>query len=401
LLNVALVWILVSAGVEVQAQEAAPDTGKPEKPSTRDLFFDKKDNMLDLSAWLMTAKGFLPTGTLITEPAIGNGAALGLLFLHDSIENRMELAAVRNPDGTLRRLPPPSVSGLFGFGTENGSWGAGAAHMHVFREDRMRYLGLLFYNEMNLDFYGAGGDLPLPIESFAYTLDGYILLQQMTFRLGDSDYFLGANYRYMTFDTRLDLPIAPPPEFPSLNQKLTSAGIGLIAEYDSRNTMFTPDKGINIQIVDTIYNEAVGSDRDFNILNTNLRGWIPVHPSWVLGLRGDGAFSGGDIPFYMLPRIDQRGISLSRYQGQHTISTEAEIRWDFTPRWSLVGFAGVGWTAQSSLDDFDLGDGHAAVGTGFRYLISRVFGIRTGMDFAWSEDDFAFYFTTGTAWGQK
>jgi hypothetical protein len=211
LLNVALVWILVSAGVEVQAQEAAPDTGKPEKPSTRDLFFDKKDNMLDLSAWLMTAKGFLPTGTLITEPAIGNGAALGLLFLHDSIENRMELAAVRNPDGTLRRLPPPSVSGLFGFGTENGSWGAGAAHMHVFREDRMRYLGLLFYNEMNLDFYGAGGDLPLPIESFAYTLDGYILLQQMTFRLGDSDYFLGANYRYMTFDTRLDLPIAPPP----------------------------------------------------------------------------------------------------------------------------------------------------------------------------------------------
>jgi hypothetical protein len=145
----------------------------------------------------------------------------------------------------------------------------------------------------------------------------------------------------------------------------------------------------------------VGSDRDFNILNTNLRGWIPVHPSWVLGLRGDGAFSGGDIPFYMLPRIDQRGISLSRYQGQHTISTEAEIRWDFTPRWSLVGFAGVGWTAQSSLDDFDLGDGHAAVGTGFRYLISRVFGIRTGMDFAWSEDDFAFYFTTGTAWGQK
>jgi hypothetical protein len=48
-----------------------------------------------------------------------------------------------------------------------------------------------------------------------------------------------------------------------------------------------------------------------------------------------------------------------------------------------------------------LGDARIAGGTGFRYLISRVFGIRTGADFAWSEDDFAFYLVTGTAWGQK
>jgi hypothetical protein len=386
---------------KTDAPEQGPSVNEAEEPASMGSFFDEEDGMLDFSAWLLTAKGFLPTGTLITEPAIGNGGALGLMFLHDSIKNRMELAAERNPDGTLKRLPPPSVTGLFGFGTENGSWGAGLAHMHVFKEDRMRYLGLLFYNEMNLDFYGQGGDLPGPIESFSYSLDGYILLQQMTYRLGDSDYFLGANYRYMAFDAQLDPPIAPPPGFPSLNQTITSAGIGLIAEYDSRNTMFTPDKGVNIQVIDTIYNEAVGSDRDFNILNANLRGWIPVRPSWVLGLRGDGAFSGGDIPFYMLPRINQRGISMSRYQGQHTLSTEAELRWDFTPRWSLIGFAGMGWVAQDSLDDFDLSDGHVAGGTGFRYLISRIFGIRTGMDFAWSEEDFAFYFTTGTAWGQK
>ena len=383
------------------ATDREPAVDGAENPSISALFFDEEDHMLDLSAWLMTAKGFLPTGSLITEPAVGNGIALGLMFLHDSIQNRIEQTKERNPDGTLKRLPPPSITGLFGFGTENGSWGAGLAHMHVFKEDRMRYLGLLFYNNMNLDFYGSGGGLPLPIDSFSYTLEGGMLLQQMTFRLGESDFFLGGNYRYMNFDATLDLPITPPPEFPSLNQTITSAGIGLIAEYDSRNSIFTPDSGINAQVVDTIYNEAVGSDRDYNILNANLRGWVPVRPDWVLGLRADGAFSGGDIPFYMLPRVDLRGISLSRYQGQHTLTTEAELRWDFTPRWSILGFAGMGWTAANDLNDFAIDDGHVAGGTGFRYLISRIFGIRTGIDFAWSEEDFAFYLTTGTAWGQK
>ena len=279
-------------------------TETPVKPSAGDLFFDSEDGMLDFSAWLATAKGFLPTGSLITEPAIGNGGALGLMFLHDSIQNRMELAKDRNPDGTLKRLPPPSITGLFGFGTENGSWGAGLAHMHVFKEDQMRYLGLLLYNDMNLDFYGQGGNLPLPIESFAYSLEGSMLLQQMMFRIADSDFFLGANYKYMKFNAELDLPIAPPPGFPSLNQTITSAGIGLIAEYDTRNSIFTPDSGINAKLAPTFYNEAVGSDRDFQKIATNLRGWIPVRPGWVLGLRGDAMFSGGDIPFYMLPAVD-------------------------------------------------------------------------------------------------
>ena len=61
----------------------------------------------------------------------------------------------------------------------------------------------------------------------------------------------------------------------------------------------------------------------------------------------------------------------------------------------------MGWAAANDLNDFEFDEGAVAGGTGFRYLIAKTFGIRTGMDFAWSEDDFAFYFTTGTAWGQK
>jgi len=51
-----------------------------------------------------------------------------------------------------------------------------------------------------------------------------------------------------------------------------------------------------------------------------------------------------------------------------------------------------------SFNDFSNGKSVTTAGTGFRYLIARKFGTNMGMDFGWSQDDFAFYFVFGTAW---
>jgi len=385
------------------AAVAAPQDESLKEKSKRKLFFDPEDGAFDFSGFLATKKGFLPVASLITEPAVGYGGTLGLMFLHDSIAGRAEKVETRNPDGTLRRLPPPSISWVGGFATQNGSWGGGLAHMGVWKEDKYRYLGGLFYSAMNLEFYGFGGDLDLPIDFVSYTLDGYYFVQQLARRVGDTDLFLGANVKLMSFDTKLDfgLDVDPPDWFPPLEKRLKSSGVGVLAEFDSRNTIFTPDSGINAKAEAIFYDESLGSDRTFQKAYVNLRGWVPVRSSSVLGMRVDANFSGGNIPFYMLPAVDLRGISLSRYQGKTTLAAEAELRWDVTKRWSLLGFFGSGWVTDGGLGDLAFDEGHIAGGTGFRYLISRVFGIRTGMDFAWSEEDFAFYFVTGTAWGQK
>lgn len=383
-------------------KETAPEKKSGERPSIKDLLIDPDDGALDVSAFLRTARGFLPIGTVITEPAIGYGGGLGLLFLHDSIENRAEAVRQKNADGSSVHLPPPSMTGIAGFGTENGSWGSGAFHMQVFKDDRFRYLGGIFYAEMDLDYYGRGGDLSLPIDQLAYTLDGYYLIQQVAYRVPDSSLFVGANYKYMTYDTKLDLGLGltPPDWFPSLEKTLSSGATGLFVEYDSRNSIFTPDSGINAKFESDYYRELFGSDQVFTKSYLNVRGWLPLQEAWVLGLRTDVNLSSGHVPFYMLPSVTLRGISRTRYQGDYTMTSEAELRWDVTGRWSLVGFFGSGWVAEDSVGDFSFDDGNIAGGVGFRYYISKLFGIRTGMDAAWSEDDYAIYFTTGTAWGQ-
>ena len=66
-------------------------------------------------------------------------------------------------------------------------------------------------------------------------------------------------------------------------------------------------------------------------------------------------------------------------------------------RWSLIGFTGMG-NAFPSYSEFDKGNSVRTIGTGFRYLLARKFGTKMGMDFAKSQDDFAFYIVFGTAW---
>jgi hypothetical protein len=63
-------------------------------------FFDPEDGKLDMSDFLLNHKGALPVPTIITEPAVGYGFGLGLLFSP-------------NP----WRMPPPRPGPVAGAGT--------------------------------------------------------------------------------------------------------------------------------------------------------------------------------------------------------------------------------------------------------------------------------------------
>lgn len=393
-----LTFLLASGSI---AEEATSSTNAPaEKPSMMSLMVDPEDGQFDVSAWLATAKGFFPIPIIITEPAVGYGGGLVLMFLHDSIEDRAQQVKERNPDGTPKRLPPPSISGVAAFATENGTWGGALFHMGIWKEDTVRYLGTIAYANVNYDYYGTT-DSPLPpgVESVPVEIASPYLLQELTFRMKDSDFFIGGSYRHSTANVDIDVSGTPlPPEL--FNDTIRQGGASAILEYDTRDNLFTPNHGINPRLEWIHYDEWLGGDNQFELVEWNNRGWIMLRDNLVLGLRLDGEFSGGDIPFYMLPDISMRGIPANRYQGDYTLTAETEIRWDVTRRWSGVGFVGAGWTANNSLSDFKNSDTHPAYGFGFRYLFSSVFQLRAGLDFAFSEDTQAFYITSGNAWGR-
>lgn len=382
---------VLQLGIVSFAEDSAVKTNAPpEKESMWASMRDQEDGKFDMSDWLSTAKGFFPVPIIITEPAVGYGGGLMLLFLHDSIQNRAE----EMQKHTLKRLPPPSVSGVMGMGTENGTWAAGGFHKGFWKDDTIRYTGALAYLAPNYDYYGTP-DIPLPIESIPVSLEGGLLFQQLVFRIADSDFFAGAGYSYFNAEAKLDTDLTLPPLLGD-GREFTSASVPFILEYDTRDNQFTPNRGLNAYAQWSYFDEWLGSDNRFDLIWAKNRYWHPVADKFVLGLRLDGEFSSGDVPFYMKPFVNMRGMPAMRRQGDQVITAEAELRWDFTPRWSAVGFGGAGWTSDDGINGFS--EAYPAGGFGFRYLFSKLYQLRGGIDVAFSEDESAFYITTGNAW---
>jgi hypothetical protein len=86
-----------------------------------------------------------------------------------------------------------------------------------------------------------------------------------------------------------------------------------------------------------------------------------------------------------------------KYQDRNTTLLEAEVDWNFYGRWSVLGFTGLG-NAFENFADLNKGKSVTTVGSGFRYLLARKLRMNMGMDFALSNEDFAFYIVFGTAW---
>jgi len=358
-----------------------------------DQFIDPLDGQFDTSTWLIDNRGFLPVPIVITEPAVGAGLGAAAVFFHDN-------AAEDSKPAADDRLLPPSLSVLFGAATENGTWLAGGAHRGVWKDDHIRYLGALARASLNLSFYGADGGEVNGDDGLDFNGDGWYLLQELMFRIPDSDFFLGGRFDYLSMDIRFDdgdpASGLPPAQ---LGQNQT-AGLGLLAGYDTRDNIFTPNRGVLAELEAMFHDGSWIGDFTYQKYRAAALFYWDPHPKWVLGWRLDGRFVNGDPPFYALPFIDLRGIPAMRYQGEDVLVTEVEARWNFSGRWTLVGFTGVG-AAEDSLDDL-IGSGDRDLrhtyGAGARYLIARRLGMQAGIDLARGPEDTAVYLQFGSAW---
>ena len=349
----------------------------------KDMFVDSTDNSFDVSNWMLNYNGFFPLFTIITEPAVDNGIGGGVLFLNQ------DEAALKEGKHVA-----PTMYGIGGMYTGNNSWGLGAFYSGVWKQDHIRYTGVLAYSSINFYYYQTiftGDEIKL-----SFNLEGLYFLQELAFKIKESRYFIGGRYSYFNYNATFKLPELPI-DIPDPERDGSTGGIGPIIYFDNRDFTLTPNKGIRWYFKYVYQDNWLGSDFKYNRIDAYGIGFIDKIPKLILGFRADFRFIWDDFPFFTQPYVILRGIPAMRYQDKIVTVLETEERWDFARRWSLVGFAGVGkaFSDKQAFKDYATA---WSLGTGIRYKLARLLNIYWGADIARGNEEWAFYLQFGHYW---
>jgi outer membrane protein assembly factor BamA len=288
--------------------------------------------------------------------------------------------------------PRSTVAAGAGY-TDTRTYAFGVGTSFYLDEDRYRLDTLAGYGNANIKFYGIGSDSLFKDHPIDFNIRGLFGSANLRPRVAEH-FYLGPLYKYLDATANFDVM---PGILRPIDLDYRLSGAGLIAEYDSRDTSFSPHEGIYAELQLTRFDERIGSDFNFFSLDGSAAHYMELTPDLVLAAQGRVAAAAGDAPFFALPYITLRGFPGGKYLNDTTWQAQAELRWRIFWRIGAVAFAGVGQTAPN-LGAFRDNDVLYSGGVGLRFVASESERVNLGIDYARASDgDSAFYFRIGEA----
>src|SRR5690349_8601140 len=138
--------LVVSTAFVVMLVIAGPLRAADDDAGSTSRFRDPDDGRFDVSGFLDTAYGFVPLLVPITEPAVGYGAVGAAVFVHGE------------PPAPGEEFVRPTMSAVGALRTENGTRGWFGGNLGTWWNGRLRTIAALGDVDLNLEFFGLGGD---------------------------------------------------------------------------------------------------------------------------------------------------------------------------------------------------------------------------------------------------
>jgi outer membrane protein assembly factor BamA len=259
--------------------------------------------------------------------------------------------------------------------------------------------GNLRYERTPQKFFGVGNDMPGSAEE-SYTP------RVVTVQVGVKKKFLGhlfAGVQYefeqMTMEKLEPGGVLETGEIPGSRGGQLS-GFGASLDWDTRDAVIFPRKGVFLQFTADTYGAMTGSDFTFTGLKFDFRKYVPVATDQVLAIQALFRSGSGEVPFHKLALLGGesllRGYYRGRYRDRDILAVQAEYRVTVWKRIGVAGFAGVA-DVFPRLAEFRLDHLKYSAGTGVRYMVNKREGTNLRMDMAWGKGSFGLYFTAQEA----
>jgi len=169
----------------------------------------------------------------------------------------------------------------------------------------------------------------------------------------------------------------------------TSASIGISLQYDTRNLIGNPSRGVNLELCQRFYPAFLGNNTHcFSSTKLLANYYVPVWKGAVIASSLRGLFTYGKTPWGLLATIGgaetMRGYYEGRYRDKCAFDVTVELRQHVWRRSGMVLWAGAG-TVFPRFDAVRLKHLLPNFGVGYRWEFKRDMNVRVDVGFGRGE----------------
>ncbi len=312
----------------------------------------------------------------ISNPTLGTGLILGGAYFYPQTEAE-------------KASQPASVTAAAGMYTSNGSYLYGIGQSNYWGGDKWRFSGMFGTTDLSLSLVSPSTESKQQVD---WQLGGSFIFVRLSKRIANK-WYLGGAIRVLDFTQEL---VFNSPSQVAEPEGVRAAGLGINLEHDRRDMPMNPYTGSFFRFSALFNNESLGSDSTYRNYKLNYSSYHSFKSPVVLAWQVKGCKNVKKSPLWDSCGLGLRGFAATDYLAKGTVTAQVEARWRLTPRWGVVGFAGVGHITdpyvslvkQKTIPSY---------GVGLRFMVLKSKRINIRIDYGRSKDSDAFYLSVGEA----
>ncbi len=363
---------LLAPADEPEEQAVSATAANPQRDTRPGLAPDIRE---DDTQFKVQRGNFVVVPIPVANPTFGDGLVGAAAYFYPQTEAE-------------KAIQPASVTALGGFYASNHSQAVALTQQNYWR-GKWRFTGTVAAADLRLSLLADDGTTTG--QGLDWRIHGNLVFAKLARRL-KGDWYGGAQMRVIDADQSLELPSQP--GLLDTGSKITSSGVGIYFEYDTRDLPINSYSGRYLK-VDALFNdESIGSDATYQNYSAAFRSYHKMSGPIVLAWEVQGCNREGAAPLWDACTVMLRGFSATDYLAKSSASAQAEARWQLNRRWGLVGFGGAGYVG-GSFNGIREREAIPSYGVGIRFSVLPAKRINLRIDYAESTNSSAIHVSVG------
>lgn len=285
-------------------------------------------------------------------------------------------------------ITSPSDVSVFATVSITGFYSVGISGNNIFSRNKQRVTYNVTFASAPRDFWGIGYDNALHNAAGTYS-EKRILIDARYLRQVLPNTYIGG---LVNFDFTRGIRFSKPEYLAGENTQYTATGLGLIAEYDSRDFIPNPFKGVYISLQETCFPKALGNcGRALWQTVFTADAYQRVWKGGILAADLYAEFNSDGTPWPMLARLGDnqrmRGYYLGRFTDNNMITFQVELRQRIWRRIGGVIWGGAG-NVFHTFRDFQWNQTLPNYGLGLRWELKKRVNVRIDYGFGKETNSF-------------